>query len=240
MKGYGEGGYTAEGADAVQSEPTWGYAQINKTKITAYTEVSEEFEKLKPSFYLKEIQRNLTISLRKRLAREIVKGDGETGHITGILAPAAKVVALETSKDIEIGTIDEHTLSNIVLGFGGDEEVYRGVLILNKLDLKEFLKVRGTDKKPVYKVDFVNQTIDGVPYVISSHIAPHAAATAGAYTMVYGTLGHYDLVAFSPIEISKSTDYKFRQGQIAYRAVGMFGGNTTSFNAFVRIKKPTE
>ena len=237
MKEYGAAGYTAEGANAIESEPTWGYAQINKTKITAYTEVSEEFEKLKPSFYLTEIQRNLTVSMRKTLAKEIVIGDGDTGHITGILAPTAKVVALETAKDLEVGAINEHTLTDIILGYGGDEEVYRGVLILNKADLKEFLKVRGSDKKPVYNVDFNNQTIDGVPYIISSHIVPHATATAGDYTMVYGTLGHYDLVAFSPIEISKSTDFKFRQGQIAYRAVGMFGGNTTSFNAFLRVKK---
>lgn len=237
MKDYGAAGYTAEGSNAYETEPTWGYAQINKTKITAYTEVSEEFEKLKPSFYLAEIQRNLTIAMRKTLAREIIIGDGDTGHITGILAPAAKVVALETSKDLEIGAIDENTLNEIILSYGGDEEVYRGVLILNKADLKEFLKVRGSDKKPVYKVDFVNQTIDGIPYVISNHIVPHATAEPGQYTMVYGALGHYDLVAFSPIEISKSTDFKFRQGQIAYRAVGMFGGNVTSFNAFLRIKK---
>lgn len=237
VKNYGVGAYTAEGADATESEPTWGYARIDKTKITAYTEVSEEFEKLKPSFYLTEIQRNLQISLRKTLAKEILIGNGDTGHITGILAPAAKVVALETSKDLEVAAIDEHTLNDIILGFGGDEEIYRGVLVLNKSILKSFLKVRGTDKKPVYKVDFNNQTIDGVPYIISSHIKDHDTATTGHYTIVYGTLGHYDLVAFSPIEISKSTDYKFRQGQIAYRAVGMFGGNTTSFNAFLRVKK---
>lgn len=237
MKGYGEGGYTAEGGDAINSEPVWGYAAINKTKITAYTEVSEEFEKLKPSFYLTEIQRNLTISLRKTLAKEIVKGDGDTGHITGILAPAAKVVALETAKDLEITAIDENTLSDVIIGYGGDEDIYRGVLVLNKLDLKDFLRVRGSDKKPVYKVDFINQTIDGVPYIISSNIKPFSTAVAGDYTFVYGALGHYDLVAFSPIEISKSTDYKFRQGQIAYRAVGLFGGNTTSHNAFLRTKK---
>ena len=73
--------HTAEGADATESEPTWGYARIDKTKITAYTEVSEEFEKLKPSFYLTEIQRNLTISLRKTLAKEILIGNG-WGHRT--------------------------------------------------------------------------------------------------------------------------------------------------------------
>lgn len=237
MKDYGIAGYTAEGSAYTNAEPTWGYAQINKTKMTAYTEVSEEFEKLKPSYYLSEIQRNLTLSLRKLLAREILIGDGETNHLTGILAPAAKVVALETSKDLEVAAIDENTLNEIILSYGGNEDIYRGVLVLNKGILRSFLKVRGSDKKPVYKVDFVNQTIDGVPYVISSHIVDHDTAATGKYTMVYGTLGHYDVVSFSPIEIAKSTDFKFSTGQIAYRASGFFGGNTTSFNAFLRIKK---
>lgn len=237
VKGYGEAGYTNEGAAYTNSEPTWGYAEIAKTKITAYTEVSEEFEKLKPQYYLAEITRNLTISLRKKLAKEIIIGNGNSGNLTGILAPAAKVVAIDAAKDLEVGAIDENTLNDIILGYGGDEDIYRGVLILNKSILRSFLKVRGTDKKPVYKVDFVNQTIDGVPYVINSHIKDHDTATAGQYTLTYGALGHYDLVAFSPIEIAKSTDFKFSTGQIAYRASGMFGGNVTAHNAFLRIKK---
>lgn len=237
IKNNGEAGYTAEGTAYTNSEPTWGYAEIAKTKITAYTEVSEEFEKLKPQYYLTEITKNLTISLRKKLAKEIIVGNGNSGNLTGILAPAAKVVALDTAKDLEVAAIDENTLNEIVLSYGGDEDIYKGVLVLNKSILRSFLKVRGTDKKPVYKVDFVNQTIDGVPYVINSHIKDHDTATAGQYTMTYGALGHYDLVSFSPIEISKSTDFKFSTGQIAYRASGMFGGNVTAHNAFLRIKK---
>lgn len=237
IKNNGEAGYTAEGTAYTSSEPTWGYAEIAKTKITAYTEVSEEFEKLKPQYYLTEITKNLTISLRKKLAKEIIVGNGNSGNLTGILAPAAKVVALDTAKDLEVAAIDENTLNEIVLSYGGDEDIYKGVLVLNKSILRSFLKVRGSDKKPVYKVDFVNQTIDGVPYVINSHIKDHDTATAGQYTMTYGALGHYDLVSFSPIEISKSTDFKFSTGQIAYRASGMFGGNVTAHNAFLRIKK---
>ena len=237
VKDYGEAGYTAEGAAYTTAEPTWGYAEIAKTKITAYTEVSEEFEKLKPQYYLAEIYRNLGISIQKKLAKEIIIGNANSGNLTGILAPAAKVVALDTDKDLEIDKIDENTLNEIILSFGGDEDVYRGVLILNKTILRSFLKVRGSDKKPVYKVDFVNRTIDGVPYVINSHIKDHDTATAGQYTLVYGTLGHYYLVSFSPIEVAKSTDFKFSTGQVAYRASGMFGGNVTAHNAFLRVKK---
>ena len=94
---------------------------------------------------------------------------GDTGHITGILAPAAKVVALETAKDLEVIAIDEHTLNEIVLkALVAMKKSIAVYLVLNKSILKSFLKVRGTDKKPVYKVGlFNNQTIDGVPYIIS-------------------------------------------------------------------------
>src|SRR5690606_4556550 len=38
VKGYGEGGYTGEGQDYEDAEPIFGYAEINKSKVTAYAE----------------------------------------------------------------------------------------------------------------------------------------------------------------------------------------------------------
>ena len=45
LKGYGTGGYTTEGGNPTAVEPSWGYAEMKKAKITAYTEVPEEFKK---------------------------------------------------------------------------------------------------------------------------------------------------------------------------------------------------
>lgn len=235
VKSYGVAGYTTEGGAPTVSEPTFGYADIKKTKITAYTEVSEEFEKLAPSMYLAEVKKNLSISLKKKLAVEILKGAGTTNSLVGIFS--ANAAAIETAKDIEIEAIDENTLDEILFSYGGDEEMAAGILILSKADLKAFSKVRGSDKKRVYTIDYNNRTIDGIPYVINSAITPLATATAGDYVMAFGALPNYTLTSFSPVEISKSTDYKFKEGQIAYKAVGFFGGNVTSFNGFLRIKK---
>lgn len=235
VKGYGLAGYTGEGDNYTETEPTWDYAEINKAKITAYTEISEEFEKLAPAMYLTEVQNNLRISLLKKLAIEVLKGDGASNHLTGIFSANAK--AIESTKDIEITAIDENTLDDLIYAYGGDEDFSAGVLILSKADLREFAKVRGSDKKKVYTIDKVNQTIDGIPYVINSAITPLAQATAGDYVMAYGSLPNYELVSFSPVEIMKSYDYKFRQGQIAFKASGFFGGNVTSFNGFLRVKK---
>ena len=42
---------------------------------------------------------------------------------------------------------------------------------------------------------------------------------------------------FSPVEIKKSYDYKFKDGMIAYRASVFAGGNTTAYRGFMRVKK---
>lgn len=237
VKGYGIGGYTAEGVTYTNSEPTWDYVEINKAKITAYTEISEEFEKLAPAYYLAEVKKNLQISLKKKLAVEVLAGDGSTGHLVGIF-DATHATAIETAKDISISAIDENTLDDLIFAYGGNEDLSDGVLILSKADLRAFAKVRGTqDKKRVYNVDTNAKTIDGIPYVINSAITPLATATAGAYVMAYGSLQSYKLVSFSAVELMKSYDYKFAQGQIAYKASGFFGGNVVSFNGFLRVKK---
>jgi HK97 family phage major capsid protein len=237
MKGYGQAGYTAEGVAYTNSEPTWDYVEINKAKITAYTEISEEFEKLAPAYYLAEVKRNLQISLKRKLAAEILVGSGSTGHLVGIF-DATHATAIQTAKDVEISAIDENTLDDLIFAYGGDEDFSDGVLILSKADLRAFGKVRGTqDKKKVYTIDTKAKTIDGIPYVINSAITPLATASAGDYVMAYGSLSSYKLVSFSPVELMKSYDYKFAQGQIAYKASGFFGGNVVSFNGFLRVKK---
>lgn len=236
LKNFGTAGYTAEGADANASEPSWDYAEVKKTKITAYTEVPEEFENLAPQFYLPMIQRNLTVALRKKLSTEILFGTGATGHITGILTTAA--TAILAADDISISAIDENTLDTIVFSYGGSEEFSFGTLVLSKDDLLVFAKVRGTnEKRKVYDINKRERTIDGVPYILNSNITALASATAGDYVMAYGSLQNYDLASFSAIEISKSTDYKFKTGQIAYKIVGWFGGNVTSYKGFQRVKK---
>ena len=142
MKTYGVGGYTAEAANYTNSEPTWGYADINKSKITAYTEISEEFEKLAPSYYMAEIEKNLSISLKKKLAVEILFGDGTTNHLVGIFDDGA--TAIDPLLDAEISVIDENTLDDIIYAYGGDEDFSAGVLVLSKADLRAFAAVRGT------------------------------------------------------------------------------------------------
>ncbi|MGE7630509.1 phage major capsid protein [Bacillus cereus] len=240
IKSYGEGDYTTEGNDYNTSETTFGYADITKAKVTAYSEDTEELQKLPAADYDAEVMKGITVATRKKLTREILIGTGATNRLAGIFSAAA--TAIDSATDLEVSAIDASTLDEIIYSYGGDEDVEdAAVLILNKLDLKAFAKLRTSDGKKVYNV--VSQgnsgTIDGVPFIINSacKAVSDAKTTAGQYSMAYGPLSNYQLTIFSDMDVQRSTDFKFKQGMIAHRGSVFAGGNVISKNGFLRVKK---
>ena len=240
LKTIGEGGITAEGADYTDAEPTFDYADINKHKITAYAEVNEEVEKLPPARYIAEVENAVLGAYRKKIIQQIVNGSG-TNELVGIVNAPAKVIAADQRKTL--ATIDENTLDNIIFDYGGDEDVEGdATLILNKLTLKEFAKVKGTDKKRAYEIVLRGNvgTINGIPFVCTSKLAPFATVTAGAPYMIYGKLKGYELAYFADVEIAKSTDFKFKQGVIAFKVSGFVGGSPAMYNGFMTVQKEAQ
>ena len=81
----------------------------------------------------------------------------------------------------------------------------------------------------------------GLPYVINSHCKAISdpSTVDGEYSIAYGALSNYEVPIFSPVEIGKSTDYKFKDGIICYKASVFTGGNVVGYNGFLRIKKGT-
>lgn len=244
VKSYGEGGYTAESADYTTAEPTFGYASMTKSKITAYCEEPEEIRKLAPSAYGNIIESSTEIAIRKKLSKQILVGTGGNNSLVGIFfnPTNASDDIIDRSTDIELSVIDENTLDTIIYSFGGEEDVEdASVLILNKADLKAFATCRLSDGKKAYSV--VNHgntgTIDGVPYIINSacKAISNSATSAGSYCMAYGPLSNYELPVFSDLDIQHSTEYKFKQGQIAHRGDIFIGGNVAAHNGFLRVKK---
>lgn len=237
---YGEGGYTGEGLDYTVAEPTFGYAEINKSKVTAYAEDSEEVLRLPAAAYDAEVQKGIQIAVRKKLAREILIGSGGANALVGIFSTAA--TAIDSTTDLSLATIDNNTLDEIVFSFGGDEEVEdAAVLILNKKDLKAFSRIRTTDGKKFHdiKTNGNTGTIDGIPFIINSacKALTDDSTQTGDYCMAYGPLSNYMLAIFSDLEIKRSEDFKFKQGMIAHRGSVFVGGNVVSKNGFLRIKK---
>lgn len=244
VKGYSIGGYTAEGADYNTAEPTFGYAEMAKTKITAYCEEPEEIAKLAPADYDSVISGSTEVAIRKYLSRQILVGTGGAGKLYGIFynPTSADDDIIDRDTDISISAIDKDTLDTIIYAYGGDEDVEDvAVLILNKADLKAFATCRLDDGKKAYTVVNNGNTgsIDGVPYIINSACGAVSKATtdAGTYCMAYGPLSNYEMPIFSDMDIQRSNEYKFKQGQIAHRGDIFVGGNVAAYNGFLRVKK---
>ena len=238
IKTNGIAGLTAEGDPYTTAEPTFGYATITKVKVTAYAEITEELEKLPALPYSQEVLKGINIALRKKISQQILRGAGTTNTFKGIFATG--VEALADNTDVEIETIDETTLDEIIYAYGGDEEVEGGAaLILSKNDLRAFANLRTTEGRKVHIVDYSASTIDGIPYIINSNCGSIAdpSTEAGTYCIAYGALTNYEVPVFSPVEIAKSTDYKFKDGIISYKASVFTGGNVVGYKGFLRIKK---
>lgn len=238
VKSHGEAGTTEEGKPYTETEPEFGYLTITKVKVTAYTEITEELEKLPALPYQAEVLKNINISLKKKISQQIIKGAGDSNTFTGIFSD--KAVALKDQKEFKVNEITDTTLDDIIFAYGGDEEVEGGaVLILNKNDLRAFAKLRTKEGRKVHIVDFNNCTIDGIPYVINSHCKAISDPTTadGDYCIAYGSLQNYEVPIFSPVEIGKSTDYKFKDGITCYKASVFTGGNVVGYNGFLRVKK---
>lgn len=240
IAGYGTGGYTTEGSEYETAEPTFAYAQMNKAKVTAYAEDSEELVKLPAADYDSEVMKGIRIASRKKITREILVGTGATNRLVGIFSSAATAISAAT--DLPISEIDETTLDDIIYSYGGDEEVEdAAVLILNKKDLAAFAKLRTADGKKIHDIKSNGNTgtIDGTPFLINSacEAISDEDTDPGDYCMAYGPLSNYMLTIFSDMDVQRSTDYKFKEGMIAHRGSIFVGGNVVSKNGFLRVKK---
>ncbi|KEI09299.1 capsid protein [Clostridium sp. K25] len=237
---YGEGGEVDKSGNYKDIETKFDYASINKQKITAYQEEPEEISKLAPAAYGQITIEGTSKAVRKRLTKDILVGDGTAGHLVGIFNNGAKAIEAET--DLKIKDIDENTLDDIIYSYGGEEDVEENaVLILNKKDLAAFAKVKGADKKKAYEI--INKgnkgTINGVAFIINSACKALSAKETKAddYCMAYGNLSNYELAVFSQLDVQRSDDFKFKQGQIAHRGSIYCGGNVVAKNGFIRVKK---
>jgi HK97 family phage major capsid protein len=236
---WGTGDYTAEGVDYPTTDPVFGYANVAKTGIKAYSQDTEEALKLPLPNYDALIVSGIRTALRRKMTREILVGDGTPGHFVGIFS--AQATAIDSATNLAISTIDEDTLANIVFSFGGDEDVEdAATLVLNKSDLRAFALLRDANGNKIHTIQFAGNTgmIDTVPYVINSACKSVASgAQTGDYAMAYGPLSGYELAIFSPMDIKRSEDYLFKSGQIAHRGSVFAGGNVTRRNAFLRVQK---
>lgn len=247
----GEGNYTLEPTktgtasdDGIYTEVDTKFDQvvIKRNKITALTYMSEELSILPEADYATLVERNVSLALKKKLAKEVILGDGTGNHFVGMASKESSNMNANTYEDKEYA-IDENTLFDMLVDFGGAEDVESTqVLLLNKQTLKDFKKVRGTDKRPVYDISITGNTftIDGYRGVFSSHIKPYSTATGGDIWAIYADLSKYDLLNFGGEVIETSREFKFNQGITAVRGKVYAGGGLAGYKAFLRATKKAE
>lgn len=214
---------------------------IKRNKITAITYESEELEALPDADYAGIVERNVSLALRKKLAKEIILGDGTGNHFLGLASTSANLNANTYTN--KYYAADEDLLTNILVDFGGDEDIEgRQVLIMNKQTIKDLAKVKGSDKKPVYDINVTGNTftINGYRGVFTSHIKPYSEASDGEIWLVYGNLGAYTVLNFGGEIIETSKEFKFDQGITAVRGKVWSGGGITGYKAFIRVLKGEE
>ena len=238
---HGEGGEVDESGNYKQADTVFNYAEINKQKVTAYSEEPEEVKRLADAQYHDEIVKGMTIATKKKLSKDILVGPGTKGRLQGIFTNPEKF-AIDKNTDIEISTIDNKTLNKIIFAYGGEEDVVSdAALILNKNDLQGFANVKTSDGKDYYDIEIKGNTgtINKIPFVINSAAKSllDSKTAEGDYCMAYGSLSNYEVALFSPLEVKASEDYKFKEGQIAHRGSVFAGGNVVAYNGFVRVKK---
>ena len=250
---YEEAGMTAgtkkdDGSAASESTPTLKIAKITPTLVTTLGYVSRNIQRTTPLNYQERVSDAALRALRTKVSRLIVGGDPAASipEPTGIL----KAAAIQSGTDFSIEAINEKTLRNIALRYGGDDNLEGGgVLLLNKKDLMAFGDIRGTnEKKAVYEIEFdpmsttVGTIKDGglaVRFCINNELAAvsDSGTAAGKYVMCYGKPLAYQLDLFGPYSVEVSRDYKFAEGLLAVMGEAMVGGNVITSNGFIRVKK---
>ena len=239
-----------EGQAANANDLNVGIVNIAPNIINVITYVSKEIRKQTPLQYLAKVQEGAVIALKRKIAGDMVGGNGTTA-IFGIYNAVDKDsnAMIDT---IGVTAIDDKTLRNIVFAYGGNDNLFGGdgvVLYLNKKDLIAFGDVRSTTTmQAVYEIipDGTNPNTgiikDGglsVKYCINANCAAlsDASTAANAKTMIVGDPKNYKLGLFGDYEVSVSEDYKFAEGLLAVRGEVTVGGNVIKGKGFVVVTK---
>ena len=215
-----QAGKTAEGAAYHDGETTYNYVDIKPETITVVTYISRQAMKQSPLKYRENVTNNAKIALRREASKYIIN----------------KLKASNLCVALPLNAINENTLSEVMLSYGGEDEVVgHATMLLNKATLRSFAKVRGSnEKKAVYKItpDASNPNTgiiegDGLvtKYCLNSTLADGV--------LIYGQAIKFELDLFSPYEVRVSEDYKIVEGMLTIVGDVDLGGEVVFKDGFI-------
>lgn len=232
-----------EGSAATAKETTFGYVEITPKTLATYAQISEQAKNQTPLQYEAKVQEQALVSLRKAAVKLV---------ISKLKASALNKAVTASVSSAKKGILDENTLTDFLLEYGGDESVVgEAVLFLNKKDLRAIGKIRGTqDKKKVYEIvpDGSNPNVgiikDGglsVKYCICSELAAcvdTAQGSAAIPTMFYGNPQCLELDLFTDYQVKVSEEFAFTSLMDTILGSVSLGADVVAKNGFVALTIP--
>lgn len=235
----------AEGSAAATGEPTFAFTTITPVSVGLVSYVSDQVRKQSPLNYEAKVNDAAKVALRTKAAAII------TDAIVGSSLNATVKGAVTSGK----GAIAANTLRQLVLAYGGNENVEgNAYLFLNKADLIALGDIRGAnEKKAVFEIvpnaSNPNTGVikDGglaVNYCINSNCAAFNGTTQPAttgkdlVTMFYGQPTNCELDLFGDYEIRVSDDYKFAENLLTIRGQVDAGAGVIKKDGFVALVLP--
>lgn len=219
---------------AADPASAFGYVDIQPSDVDVLAYISKKVRKQSPLQYEAKTLKAARTALIKKLSKKIV----DAVYASEL---ASKVsFAKDTTNGVKIGP---DTLRKIALGYGGDEGVGGGVLVLSKEDLIAFGDVRGTnEKKAIYEItpdtaDENTGTIKEGGLVVRYFINKNCNVFQGnksatANTMLYGNLKNIKMGVWGDIEVSTSEEYKFAEGMLTVLGEAEVGVDLVVKNGF--------
>lgn len=235
-KSKAEAGVTEEGTPYHDIEGSFDYVEIGKKKLTAYFEISEEMLKLPKADYEAYLRAELYKALKRKIISLAINDDGTNGF-AGILSSNANTLKVcPAEKDFTIEAMDSKLLRKIQFAYGYADEVEAPeTLFMNKNDIRTLALLDGKNQRYAYDFDSKRKTLDNVPFCTPTVIPVYNAAKA-AMCGFYGDVSTYTIAIFSPVEVQRSTDYKFKENMVAYRASVFVGGAPSALCGLMRLK----
>lgn len=236
-KSKAEAGVTEEGTPYHDIEGSFDYVEIGKKKLTAYFEISEEMLKLPKADYEAYLRAELYKALKRKIISLAINDDGTNGF-AGILSSNANTLKVcPADKDFTIEAMDGKLLRKLQFSYGYADEVETPeTLFMNKKDIATLALLDGKGSNNfAYVFDSKRKTLDNVPFCTPAVIPVYNTAKE-ALCGFYGDVSTYTIAIFSPVEVQRSTDYKFKENMVAYRASVFAGGAPSALCGLMRLK----
>lgn len=211
-----------EGAAVAESNPDYDFVTITPETAAVVSYISRQVKKQSPLVYQNKTRDQALVALRVYAENLIV----------------SKMKASTLTKAMTITAIDDKTLRNIVLAYGGARGVEGGAtLALSKESLIAFGDVRGTqDKKPVYEIipngDPNTGTIKDGGTVVKYCLVEGLALNE----LLYGKMHCFELGLFGDYEIIVSEDRNVDKLMLTIVGDVDLGGEVVVHEGFIHAK----